>query len=119
MKNKFFIAAKKLAGKSTHHQHKLGCVIVSKNKIVSFGFNQIKTHSRSPHHYNMIHAEVDAVLGNSYDELKGTEAYIYRETKTGSLAMSRPCPYCYEMLKTMGVKAIHYTVNEGYKSEKL
>ena len=44
--------------------------------------------------------------------------YLYREYKDGGLAPSRCCPSCMAMLKSLGVKKIFYTTEDGYAEEK-
>lgn len=117
MKKKFFDLAKKLAIKSSHHAHKLGCVIVRNNKVVSVGWNQLKTHPKSTHPFKTLHAEMHAVLNQNMDDFKSAEAYIYRETKHGELALSRPCQYCEQALHHVGIKMIHYTTIDGFNTE--
>lgn len=116
MKLRYFDLAKKLAVKSDHAKYQLGCVIVSKNKVLSLGFNQLKTHSKSPHKWKTLHAEIDALLGNSFEDLKGCEAYVYRQTKDGCRAMAKPCPVCELALKKAGIKKVYFTVDNelGY-----
>lgn len=116
MKLKYFDLAKKLSKKSDHHSHQLGCVIVNKNKVIGLGFNQIKTHTRSLHQFKMLHAEMSALLGNSYEDLRGCEAYVYRECKNGKKAMAKPCPACEQALKLAGIKKVYFTVDNdpGY-----
>lgn len=113
MKNKYFELAKKLSYKSSHPKHKLGCVIVNKNKIVSLGFNKIKTHPKSTARYNMLHAEIDALLGNSLNELKGSVAYVFRADKHGLEAMAKPCIECEKALREVGVCQVYYTTRLG------
>ena len=45
--------------------------------------------------------------------------YIYRETRDGKLAMSRPCPACMQAIKDLNIKHIAYTTDCGYATEKL
>ena len=119
MKRKFFELAKKLSAKSNHPKHQLGCVIVDKNRIVSVGFNKIKTHTKSTHAFQMLHAELDAIIGVDKEELRGCTAYLYRNTKNGNLAISKPCLACEMALKEAGVKTVHYTVDGGYETLSL
>jgi deoxycytidylate deaminase len=118
MKQRFFNIAKKLATRS-NHTHKLGCVIAKKNRLISLGNNSTKTHPRAKNPYSMIHAEFAAILNVPLDDLKGSEAYVYRELKNGAIANSRPCRTCYKALQDVGVKIIYYTDNGGYKKEYL
>ena len=118
MKLKYFELCKTLIKKSTHHQHHLSCVIVNKNKIISMGWNQIKTSPKSPHKYNMLHAEIHALLGVPYEKLKGCKAYVYRQDKNGNLAISKPCKACETALKLAGIKKVYYSTKNGYTEEK-
>lgn len=112
MKIRFFDIAKKLAAKSNHHQHKLGCVLVKKNRIVGVGFNKIRTHTKSVAEYNMLHAEISALF--SAQDAEDCIAYVYRETKTGIRALAKPCEGCHKALKLAGVKTVYYTSDNSY-----
>jgi deoxycytidylate deaminase len=119
MKQKYFDIAKRLAKKSNYH-HQIGAVVVKNNRPIGFGFNDTKkTHPRAPTPYRTKHAEFDAVLGLSYDELNGAEIYVYRETKDGKPAMSKPCEHCQEMLKLAKICKMNYTSDKDYQSEEL
>ena len=114
MKQKFFDLARKISSKSDHHRYKIGCVIVRKNNIVGIGFNQLKTHPKSPHKFSTIHAEFSALLGADPADLIGSEIYVYRQTRNGLPAIAKPCPSCTKMLQNIGIKKVYYTINEGY-----
>jgi deoxycytidylate deaminase len=109
MKNRFFQAARKASFKSTHRQHKIGCVLVYKNKIVSVGFNQLKTHPESTHPYKSIHAEFDAIYKSNSLALSDCDLYVYREDKKGKPAIAKPCKYCDLLIKQVGIKNVYYT----------
>lgn len=119
MKLRYFELAKRLTTFSDHHQHSIGSVIVKKNKVISVGYNSIKTHTRSPHAFKSTHSEFKACWGVAPEELKGASIYIYRQLKDGSLGLARPCPSCYSFLKSVGIKTIYYTDYDNYKMEKL
>ena len=114
---RFFDIAARLS-KKAQYCHKLGAVVVHKNRPIGFGFNKPhKSHPRSLNKYNNIHAELDSILGLSYNELDGADIYIYRQTKDGKPALAKPCSSCMELLKKVGIKTICYTCNDGYKEE--
>lgn len=119
MKEKFFNLARAVSQKSQHPQHKIGAVIVQKNRPVSIGFNQLKTHRKSLHEWKSIHAEFHAVLGVSKNDLDGATIYVFREHKDGTPAMARPCPSCLKTLKLAGIKKIAYTTYGNYQEEWL
>jgi len=120
MRHNLFRLAKKVSKKSPSI-FKLGCVITDrKHKVLSVGFNDMnKTHPKSKAFHKAIHAELDALLGLSYSDLKDGHAYVYRELQNGDMALSKPCIHCEEMLKRAGIKKVYYTDNTGYKSMKL
>jgi len=116
---KFEPILRKLTTYAQHHTHKISCVIANGNKVISVGVNKIKTHPRSPHPYHMIHAELDAILGCSREELSGATAYIFRQQKNGTPCMSKPCTYCWHFLKECGIKEVVYSCDGTYKREIL
>jgi len=50
-------------------------------------------------------------------DLKGCELYVYRETKDGTKALSRPCQYCWELISQVAIKDVHFTVHNGTQTE--
>lgn len=119
MKMRPFSLAKKLSEKSTHHKYKHGAVLMRKNRVLSIGFNQNKTHSRSLHAFKHIHAETDALLSTKVKDLSDAVMYIYREDKDGNPALSRPCSSCLRSLKNAGIKKIYYSIDNGYLEENI
>lgn len=132
---KFFEKAKHVAILSEFTRAKIGCVAVHNNKIISIGINSHKTHPIQKKynqfrdiHYNggcnaflhSLHAELDCLL--SVDEntinMNKVEIYLYRITKTGRMATSRPCPGCRQFLKDKGIKKIHYTTYDSFVTEE-
>jgi tRNA(Arg) A34 adenosine deaminase TadA len=119
MRMKWFDLARKLSKKSDHQDHKLGCVIVKGSKVIGLGFNKLRTSPRAKTRYNRLHAEVSALLNSGREDLTGCEAYIYRETKLGVPACSRPCPHCMSALILTGIKKICYSDNGSFKEERI
>lgn len=118
---RIFKIAKELSKKSDHRRYHLGCVLVYKNKIIGKGTNQNKTHPKSNHPYHHLHAEVVAILDakSKKNDLKGCTCYIYRESVSGKIGMSKPCKYCQQMLKDHGIKEVYYTTHVSYELEKI
>jgi len=113
-KEKFFRLAKRVSQRSDHHSHKIGCVIVYKNRVISIGFNRLCTHPKSIHKHKSLHAEISALIGIPLEELKNCVAYVYRETKDGNAALSKPCEACEQALRMSGIKRVYYTVERGW-----
>ena len=116
---KFLKLLKKLSTFSDHWQHKMACVIADKNKVVSGGFNSVKTHSKSKARFNMLHAEVAAILGFSAEDLRGCTAYVFRQHRDGNFAMAKPCPACEEALRQVGIKKVVYSIENSFAEMKL
>lgn len=113
--HKFFDMARRLSKKSDYF-HQLGAVIVKKNDVLGFGYNKPhKTHPRSNNRFKTIHAELDAIIGLSKDDLYGATIYVYREHANGSPANSKPCQYCQMLIKEAGIKKVCYTDNGEFK----
>lgn len=100
--------AKKEAEKS-RGKFKLGAVILRKGKILSKGYNKIKTHPTfGSKVYKNLHAE-GAALYNAYHRglnVKGCTMVVYRKNFT----TSKPCSDCLKLLKAAGIKTVYYTV---------
>jgi deoxycytidylate deaminase len=118
-KDKFFKLAKRVAERSTSTP-RLGCVIVSKNKVISFGYNNMsKTHPKSNHPYKTLHAEIHALIGVPSEELVGCDVYVYREIKSGRVAIAKPCDTCMQALQVAKIKKVFFTTNTGWEVCKL
>ena len=114
---------------------RVGCVVTYKGTILVKSYNSNKTHTEQARlnkwRYNedaatkylpsKVHAEVSCLSRIKYLDIDFSKVhvYIYRETKKGQLATSRPCPSCMAMIKELGIRYIHYTTNDGYCAEKL
>lgn len=116
---RFFEIAKHLSRKSTY-KYRVGAVIVKNGKPIGFGFNKPqKTHPKSHNAYKTIHAELDALIGLSIEELAGADIYIYRELKSEELASARPCDHCYILLQEYGIRKIYFTTTKGFHCESI
>lgn len=130
----YFNAAKSVSKLSDYYPHKMGCVIVKNHHIISSGYNsgtkcdpiqaKLDMKKYGCNCLGFVHAELNALLpfiktNNSDYNLYGAIAFIYREHKNGTFANARPCSSCEMMLKTMGIKKIYYTIENGYAVEKI
>lgn len=126
----YFKAAKAVSTLSDHRcQH--GCVVISKHKIVSSGYNSKSRYhpiqARADQKYfnnqnalGCVHAELDALrplINQKSFDFSTSTLYVYRQNKLGELANSRPCPRCMDLIRTLGIKKIHYTTDGGFASE--
>lgn len=129
---RFFEIARLISQTSEYRRIKIGAIVVKKNKIISVGVNSYKTHPVQKRYNKFrfdtvakdtnhtLHAEIQALVNipNGTD-LNDLTIYIYRESRNGGTAKSRPCPSCMNLIKDIGIKKICYTTEEGFAIEYL
>jgi deoxycytidylate deaminase len=114
-----FRIAEKIAKQSPHHQHKLGAVIVKGNRILSTGYNSLRSSSiiGTP----TLHAESAAILKllkeGRQTELVGTDIYVTRFTRGGSVGMAKPCMACADLIRSVGIRRCFYSTQLGTTEE--
>ena len=110
-----FRLAKKEAVKSPHEQHKLGAVVVKSGNVLSTGFNSLRPSGLLK--TNTLHAEAAAILKvlkeGRLASLSGAEIYVSRFTRGGRVGLARPCVQCLELIRSCGIRRMHYTTDEG------
>lgn len=113
--------ANKVALKSEHKQHRHGAVIVKGGRVLSTGYNQLRPSNviKTP----TLHAEAHAILKVLGDrrqhELVGATMYVSRWTRGGCLSLSKPCPSCTDLLRSVGIRDCVYTTSTGTERMKL
>lgn len=127
----YFKAAKGMSELSDFKQHHIGAIAVCGHKIISSGYNSNKTNPTQKrfnrHRFDVdtphtIHAELACLLPliNRRDiNFSDVSLYIYREHKSGELALARPCASCEALIKSLGIRNIYYTGNRSYISEEI
>jgi deoxycytidylate deaminase len=119
MKKKFITAAHAVAmtgnGVGMRSKFRLGAVLVHKNSIVSVGTNSYKTHPlmRKRTEWPFLHAEQHAIIRAGVDNCEGLDLYIARVLKNNTLALSKPCDVCAELIREVGIKRTFYSTDAG------
>ena len=117
MKEKFTTAAHAIAmtgnGVGMKSKFRLGAILVHKNSIVSVGMNSYKTHPlmAARTEWPFLHAEQNAIIRAGLDNCEGLDLYIARVLKNNTLALSKPCKVCIELIKDVGIRNIYYSTN--------
>lgn len=129
-KRTYFRAAQGMADLS-NHRCKMGCVVVEGHRIISSGHNSAtNTHAfqaRVDSNYfrcdcaGYLHAETDALIPliNSRADLSRASIFVYRKMPRGGMGMARPCPRCMGVIRSLGIRKIHYSTPEGFAEEIL
>lgn len=105
----------KIESEKSTYKHKLGAVIVSGNRILSKGHNQIrhcKVGKRFAPRENSVHAERNACVKVDKEKLKGAYIFVYREFSNGEPALAMPCEDCMNMIISMGIKRVYFSTNK-------
>jgi len=115
MKLKYFQLAKKISKNSNHHSHRLGAVLVKKNKIIGQGYNLLnKTHPLSCTFGKTIHAELSAILDCSLEDLSGCTLYVYREGAKEGPLLAKPCKHCQKLLVDFRIQKVYFSIDGSY-----
>lgn len=138
---RFFEAARKAAEKSEFPRFHVGCVVVYQGNIIATGINTEKTdtfqkkYNRYRHFNNVqthkpvrhaAHAEIKALKSISYPiaqqiDWKKVKVYTYRICKghASNKGVARPCAGCLAFIKSLGIRNIYYSTDDGYAAERL
>lgn len=114
---RFARAALELAAASEHDvTYQLCALVVQKNRVLSVGYNQPKTHPISvgtP--LSQLHAEMDALLRCGTAE--GAEVIVVRSKPSGKPGLAKPCSVCENILRRFGVRKVFYTLDSEDPNE--
>lgn len=96
--------------------------VVQRNKIVEMGRNNVAEparhygyHSRLQTGLPKTHSEVDAYRkARGLLDRGGFEIINIRLSRRGLLRISKPCPHCYEILKSLGCSRFYFSDNIGF-----
>jgi deoxycytidylate deaminase len=127
----YFEAAKAVSELSDFKQQHIGCVAVAGHKIISSGYNSCKTNPMQKrlniHRFEAdtpatIHSELACLLPlikRKDIDFSNVTLYIYREHKSGNLALAKPCASCDALIRSLGIRSIYYTGNNSYINEEI
>ena len=132
--NHYFSLAHNACYYSDFMKARLGAVLIYKGKVMSVGWNSNKTSplQRELNRYrgydvdssiahNTLHAEV-ACLTKAKDldiDWGRASIFVYRIKKNGSAGLSYPCKGCMALIKSMGIKNIYFSTENGWGYERI
>lgn len=128
----FINIAKAIATRATCLRRQYGAVVTKDNIIISTGYNGAaagvvdclevgkctRTELQIPHgeRYELchsVHAEANAIIRASADELKGSTIYISGVDSNAKECDSAPCMMCKRMILNAGVSKVVYSDGNG------
>lgn len=113
---------------------RLGAVLIYKGKVMSVGWNSTKTNplqrelnrlrnfrDNVEEVKNTIHAEVACLIKARDLNIDWGRAsiFVYRIKKDGSAGLARPCKGCMALIKSMGIKNVYYSTENGWAYERI
>jgi dCMP deaminase len=131
--DEYFISiAKAVSARATCLRRRYGAVITKDHVIVSTGYNgapagmedclEVNTCTRTelqiPHgeRYELchsVHAEANAIIRASADELKGATIYISGAEAGAGECLSEPCMMCKRMILNAGISRVVHSDGQG------
>lgn len=121
--NRFIEVARAVAlsslGTGPNSQFRLGSVLVYKKRIISSGVNSHHTDRKMLkfYPYPFVHAESAAIFKRGLDNCYGCVLYSCRVKKDGTIALSKPCQFCSDLIKEVGIKRVVYSISENEYGE--
>jgi deoxycytidylate deaminase len=102
--------------------YKLGAILTKGKRVLAVGYNSI-SHCQANDFKNSRHAEMDVILKlmntpNGLEQLAHSTLYVSRITKTG-VGLAKPCVKCMDLARSVGVKEVIYTTDNGVERVKL
>lgn len=111
------------------YRAKIAAALVYKGKIISYGFNQERTHHLSRRfqkneHSHWLHAEVDAVKNalkrHDAKVVSKSTLFVVRSKMNGKdgddvFGNAKPCKGCQECIKWFGISKVYYSTDQGYE----
>lgn len=120
--------------KSNFRYEHVGYIAIYRGRIIGTGCNGEKTHPvqktfnkyrgiDQPNYVShKIHAEISCLSSIMHmNDINWNEVsvYGYRICKSREHGIARPCPACMALLKSIGIRHIYYTTDDGYAYTKL
>ncbi len=96
------------ARKSDHESFRHGAILVSGKTVISTGYNQPK---RNHFDFKSTHAEMQTIICAKRKKInvKNSDIYVVRVSKSGVVRQSRPCDLCMNILKNNEIRSIYYS----------
>jgi len=115
--DKAFLSVARYFATKSRSRNTHGAVVVKSGRVLGTGFNRDRNNPKivDPNRIKMdcsFHAE-EVAIRDAGENLKGAKIYVARVNKHGHDRDSRPCPRCFLLIKSVGIKKIVYTSEEG------
>lgn len=93
-------------------RYHLSAIIFNKKfQVINTGYNRwlLIGHREKIPYKTSIHAEADAIIGTSRQELYGANILVFRQ----NFGLAKPCQCCQNLINAAGIKNIFYSDGKG------
>ena len=91
--------------------YQLCALVVKKKRVLSVGYNNPKTHPLAKTKMKQLHAEMDAIIRCTPEQLDGAELIVVRARRDRKVGMAKPCKACHSFITSVGIKRVYYTLD--------
>jgi len=92
--------------------YQLCALVVKKKRVLAVGYNNPKTHPLAKTKMRQLHAEMDAILRCTIEQLDGAELIVVRARRDKKVGMAKPCKACHDfILLHTTIKRVYYTTD--------
>jgi deoxycytidylate deaminase len=91
--------------------YQLCALVVKKRRVLSVGYNNPKTHPLAKTKMRQLHAEMDAIIRCTPEQLDGAELIVVRARRDGTSGMAKPCSACQMMIRQLGLRRVYHTID--------
>lgn len=109
-----FLSTAAKAASYSEYKFRMGAVVVKSGRVLSIDTNYNKRSPYTPPNRWSTHAEIRAL--RSASDTKGATLYIARLSKSGDVALAKPCAWCMEHIITAKIDRVVYTISEDESS---
>lgn len=101
----------KLSEKSEMRYHLSAIIFDNRFNIINTGYNRwlLIGHREKIPFKTSIHAEADAIVGTSRQEMRGQNILVFRR----NFGLAKPCHYCQRLIDITGLKNVYYSNGKG------
>lgn len=111
-------AAVKTSSMATHHQWRVGAVIIKGGRVLGVGVNRYRNNP-SQVALDGVSYHAEEVALRTAGDVEGATIYVARVTRSGLIGLAKPCEACQDLLNANGVHTAVWTTPDGWGKERL
>lgn len=106
-----FLATTARAALASEYRFRMAAMLVKSGRVLSVSTNYNRRSSTTPPNRWSTHAEIRAI--RSASDTKDATLYVARLSKSGDVALAKPCAWCMEHIITAKISRVVYTIDNN------